>query len=95
MKIQQAEVLHIARLSRLSLSEAEVEQYGEDLNSILGYMDALNALNTDDIPPTSHAVTNGTVMRDDAVLPSLPLELVMANAPDHDMDHFRVPPVIE
>ncbi|MBB5021108.1 Asp-tRNA(Asn)/Glu-tRNA(Gln) amidotransferase subunit GatC [Desulfurispira natronophila] len=95
MKITQDEVLHIAKLSRLALSTEEVEMYQQDLSSILGYMDTLNSLDTRDVTATSHAVASAAFLREDTVTPSLPMEKVLRNAPDQDMDHFRVPPVIE
>ncbi|WP_027389933.1 Asp-tRNA(Asn)/Glu-tRNA(Gln) amidotransferase subunit GatC [Chrysiogenes arsenatis] len=95
MRITNKEVCHIATLSRLSLSETEIEKYRQDLNAILDYVETLQGLDTEGIEPTIQALSCGNVMRDDVVTPSLAMAAVVCNAPAHALDHFRVPPVIE
>jgi len=93
--ISRADVEHVARLSRLALSEAEVERMREQLSSILAYIDTLRALDTAGVEPTSHAVPLVNVMRDDDTRPCLPPDVALANAPDRSDGFFRVPRIIE
>jgi aspartyl-tRNA(Asn)/glutamyl-tRNA(Gln) amidotransferase subunit C len=95
MKITKAEVEHVALLARLEFSETEVERFTTQLNSILDYMDKLKELDTTKVEPTFHAVARKNVFREDAVLPSLPQDLSLRNAPDGDRGFFRVPKIIE
>ncbi len=95
MAITREEVLHVARLARLSLSEAEVGRLRDQLDNILDYIRQLDALDTRDVIPTSHAVEMGTPFRDDAVLPFGDKEAILSNAPDRVGDFFRVPRIIE
>jgi aspartyl-tRNA(Asn)/glutamyl-tRNA(Gln) amidotransferase subunit C len=88
-------VEHVARLARLDLSAAEKERMRTELDGILAYIDKLRALETRDVPPTSHAVPVTNVMREDEEWPSLPREEMLANAPDRHRDLFRVPKIIE
>ena len=94
-RISLADVEHVARLARLDLSAAEKERMRSELDGILAYIDKLRALDTRDVPPTSHAVPVTNVMRDDEERPSLPREDMLANAPDRQRDLFRVPKIIE
>jgi aspartyl-tRNA(Asn)/glutamyl-tRNA(Gln) amidotransferase subunit C len=93
--ISRDDVLHVARLARLALSDAEVERMREQLNAILAHIDALAAVDTAGVEPTSHAVPQFNVMRDDEPLPSFPCEAMLANAPDAAGELFRVPRIIE
>ena len=93
--ISREDVLHVARLARLELSEPELEKMREQLNSILTYIDRLKELDVTGVEPTSHAVPMVNVMRDDVVVPSFPREEMLANAPDRVGDFFRVPRIIE
>lgn len=95
MAVNRDEVLHIARLARLRLSEAEVETFGAQLSSILDYVEQLNELDTADVEPTTHAVPLVMHLRPDAVESRLSREEVLANAPDASDGHFRVPKVVE
>ena len=94
-KISLEEVDHVARLARLDLSAADKERMRSELDKILGYIDKLRALDTRDVEPTSHAVPVTNVMRDDVERPSLPVEDMLANAPDRHREMFRVPRIIE
>ncbi len=95
MAITKEEVLHVARLARLSLSEAEADRFREQLGNILSYIRKLDALDTKDVVPTSHAVEMGTPFRDDSVHPFGDKEAILANAPDRKGDFFRVPRILE
>ena len=93
MAISRDEVLHVARLARLALTEDEVERLTEELGAILDAVGVVSELDLADVPPTSHPLDLVNVWDDDEPRASLPLEDVFANAPDRDGDHFRVPPV--
>ena len=93
--ITREEVLHVARLARLHLTEAELERMRAQLDAILAYVDKLRELDVDGVEPTSHAVPLVDVMRDDALAPCLSQEAALANAPDRDGEFFRVPRIIE
>jgi aspartyl-tRNA(Asn)/glutamyl-tRNA(Gln) amidotransferase subunit C len=93
--ISRQDVEHVARLSRLALSDAEIEKMREQLAAILAHIDTLRALDTEQVEPTSHAVPMENVMREDEPRPCLPQEAMLANAPDRSTDFFRVPRIIE
>ena len=86
---------HIAHLSRLSLSDKEKGLFGEQLESILSYMDKLNELDTREIEPTSHVIAISNITRDDVQRPSLEREDALMNAPDKTEKFYRVPKIIE
>jgi aspartyl-tRNA(Asn)/glutamyl-tRNA(Gln) amidotransferase subunit C len=93
--IERKDVEHVARLARLALSDAELEKMRDQLNGILAYIEKLNALATEGVEPTSHAVPMVNVMRDDATAACLPRDEALANAPDRAGEFFRVPRIIE
>ena len=93
--ISRQDVEHVARLARLALSDAELERMREQLSGILAYIDKLRALDVEGVEPTAHAVPLVNVMRDDEVVPSLPQDEMLANAPDRVGEMFRVPRIIE
>ena len=93
--ITREDVEHVARLARLELSDAELERMREQLNAILGYIDKLRELDVTNVEPTSHAVPLVNVMREDEVVPCLPQDQMLANAPDRVGELFRVPRIIE
>jgi aspartyl-tRNA(Asn)/glutamyl-tRNA(Gln) amidotransferase subunit C len=94
-RISREDVLHVARLARLELSETEVVRMRSELSDILAYIDKLRSVDTAGVPPTSHAVPLTNVMREDEPRPSLPLADMLANAPEAAGDFFRVPRIIE
>lgn len=94
MSIDKKVVEHVALLARLKLSEEEKEIYTEQLNSILGYMDKLNKLDTSNIPPTAHVLPLKNVYRDDVVKPSMKREKALANAPVEVDGQFKVPKIV-
>jgi aspartyl-tRNA(Asn)/glutamyl-tRNA(Gln) amidotransferase subunit C len=93
--ISRDDVLRVARLARLALTDAEVETMREQLSAILSHIDALKAVDTTGVEPTSHAVPQFNVMRDDEPRPCFPVDEMLANAPDRFGDFFRVPRIIE
>jgi aspartyl-tRNA(Asn)/glutamyl-tRNA(Gln) amidotransferase subunit C len=90
--ISRDEVLHVARLARLALSDDEIDRLGAQLNAILEAVGKVSELNLSDVPPTSHPLDLVNVLAEDEPAPSLPLDDVFANAPERDGDAFRVPP---
>ena len=95
MAITREEVLHVARLARLAMSDDESDRLGGQLSAILDYVKQLDRLDTRDVVPTSHAIETGTPFRDDVVEPFGDKEALLANAPDRLNDCFRVPRIIE
>ena len=94
MSINRDDVLKIAHLARLELSEEEVEKYTGQLNSILNYMEKLNELDTEEVEPMSHPHDIRNVMRPDELKPSLSREEAMRNAPKRTDIYFKVPKVL-
>ena len=92
MAISREDVLHVARLARVTLSDAEVDAMTSQLQTILGHVDALSGLDLADVEPTAHALGQQHVVRPDAARPSWPLDEVLANAPAPQDGAFRVPP---
>lgn len=95
MKLSREEVLHITRLARLGLTEAEIEKMSEQLSNILENFEILKQEDTTDIPPTAQSIALQNVMRDDEVAPSLSADEVLDNAPRREGDCFRVRAVLE
>ena len=96
MKLSREEVLHIARLARLGLTETEVNQLREQLSNILENFEVLQRVDTTDVPPTAQAIPLQNVTRqDDEVIPSLPPSQILANAPRREADFLRVRAVLE
>jgi aspartyl-tRNA(Asn)/glutamyl-tRNA(Gln) amidotransferase subunit C len=93
MAISRDEVLHVARLAQLALTDDELERLTEELGKILDAVGVVSELDLADVPPTSHPLDLVNVWDEDEPRPSLPLEDVFANAPEREDDLFRVPPV--
>lgn len=89
--IEREQVLHVAKLSRLRLSEAEVERMAGELSGILEHVDRIGELDLDDVAPTSHVVDLENVLRPDQPRPSWPREVMLEQAPDPSSGAFRVP----
>lgn len=94
-KITLEQVEYVARLSRLALNDEEKEVFGEQLDSILKYVEKLNELDTSNVEPTFHVLSIKNVFREDEVKQSIPLEDALANAPDRVEDFFKVPRIVE
>jgi aspartyl-tRNA(Asn)/glutamyl-tRNA(Gln) amidotransferase subunit C len=92
MSISREDVLHVARLARLELSDAEVERFREQLSAILDAVSKVQELDLTGVPPTSHPLDVVNVWREDEPRPSLPVEEALANAPARRDDLFEVPP---
>jgi aspartyl-tRNA(Asn)/glutamyl-tRNA(Gln) amidotransferase subunit C len=92
MAITREEVLHVARLARLELSEEEVERFAGQLSAILDAVSKVSELDLADVPPTSHPLEISNAWDEDEPRPCLPLDDVFANAPARDGAYFRSPP---
>jgi aspartyl-tRNA(Asn)/glutamyl-tRNA(Gln) amidotransferase subunit C len=92
MGISKDEVLHVARLAQLALTDDEIERLTEELGAILDAVGVVAELDLTDVPPTSHPLDLVNVWDEDEPRDSLLLDDVFANAPDRDGDLFRVPP---
>ena len=92
MAITREQVLHVARLARLDLSEEEVARLQLELSAILEAVSKVSELDLEDVPPTSHPLDLVNVLRPDEPRPSLSLDEAFANAPEREGDAFRVPP---
>lgn len=95
MPIDRAAVDHVARLARLDLSDEERTKMEAELGTILAYAEEIQALDLDDVAPTSHSVPLRNVMRPDEIKPSLAPQDALANAPAAEDGRFRVPRIIE
>jgi aspartyl-tRNA(Asn)/glutamyl-tRNA(Gln) amidotransferase subunit C len=94
MALTREEVLHVARLARVGLTEADVTKFQQQLSQILDHFDVLRQIPTDDVPPTTHTLPLEGVMGADETRPSLPQEAVLANAPLDQDGHLRVRAVL-
>ena len=89
--IDREQVLHVARLARLELSEEEVSTMARELSSILDHIETIGGLDLDGVPPTTHVVEVASPLRPDEPRPSLPREVALAPAPAVDDEGFSVP----
>ena len=92
MAISRDEVVHVARLARLELTDDEVAKFQEQLSAIIDAISKVSELDLSDVPPTAHPLEIANTWAEDEPRPSLPLDEVFANAPDRDDDYFKVPP---
>ena len=92
MPITRDEVLHVAKLARLELTDEEVERLTVELGAILEAVGKVAELDLEDVPPTSHPLAVVNAWAEDEPRPSLSLDDAFANAPARDGDLFKVPP---
>jgi aspartyl-tRNA(Asn)/glutamyl-tRNA(Gln) amidotransferase subunit C len=93
--ISREEVAHLARLSRLAVTEEELDTFAGQLDVILQSVARVGEVAAADIPPTSHSVPLTNVFRDDVVVPGLPQVDALAGAPDAADSRFRVPRILD
>jgi aspartyl-tRNA(Asn)/glutamyl-tRNA(Gln) amidotransferase subunit C len=86
---------HVARLARLELTDDEKARLREQLGAILEHAAKVGEVAADDVPPTAYAIPRSNVLRPDEITPSLPVEEVLANAPEVEDDRFKVPKIVE
>jgi len=89
--IDREEVLHVARLARLQLSDAEIEPMARELSAVLDHIAKISELDLEDVPPTTHVAELTGRLRADEPRESLPREVVLAQAPAVSGDGFLVP----
>jgi aspartyl-tRNA(Asn)/glutamyl-tRNA(Gln) amidotransferase subunit C len=94
MALTRDEVLHVATLARLSLLPAEIELFTRQLNDILAYVEKLQELDTEGVPPLAHVIPVFNVFREDAVTACLDRDAVLDNAPAKEEGAFLVPRII-
>jgi aspartyl-tRNA(Asn)/glutamyl-tRNA(Gln) amidotransferase subunit C len=94
MKITEEEVIYVADLARLNLDAGAVERFAEQIGTILDYMDKLNQVDTQGVPPTSHAIFLNNAFREDEEPVHLDREAALANAPEKEEGGFMVPKVV-
>ena len=95
VKIDRAQVRKVAKLSRLKLTEAEVEEFTGQLSAILQYVEKMNELDTSGVEPLAHCLPISNVFREDCVKASLGTEKALANAPQRDGAFFKVPKILD
>ena len=95
MPLTQDEVRHVAELAKLRLTEAEIEEYTDQLSAILEYAAVIQEVDTSHVPPTPFVLPLSNVMREDEPRPSLSNDEALANAPDSGDGFFRVRAVFE
>jgi aspartyl-tRNA(Asn)/glutamyl-tRNA(Gln) amidotransferase subunit C len=93
--ISRAEVAHLARLSRLAVTDEELDMFSGQLDVILQSIARISDVAAADIPPTSHSVPLTNILRDDVVVPCLSREDALAGAPDVAENRFRVPRILD
>ena len=94
MKITKEQVLYVAHLARLDLDEESIEKFAGQIDEILGYIEKLNQVDTQNIKPTSHAIFLTNAFREDQERGHIERELALANAPEKEDGSFIVPKVV-
>ncbi len=94
-KIDKSQVKKVAKLARLDLSEAEIEEFAGQLSAIIDYVERMNTLNTEGVEPMAHCLPVSNVFRKDIIKKSLGTEKTLANAPEQDGQFFKVPKILE
>ena len=89
------EVRHVAELVKLELTEEEIELFAGQLSAVLDYAAQIQEVDTSQVSPTATVLPLRSVMRDDEVEPSLPVDRALANAPDQEDGYFKVHAVLE
>ena len=92
--IDREQVRKVAHLARLELTEAEEEQFTRELGSILEYVEQLQELDTENVPPTTRAIDVSNITRADKLEPYPDREALLDNAPEQDGDYFKVPKIL-
>lgn len=93
-RITEQDVRHVAKLSRLRLSDAEVAHFTEQLAAVLDYIAKLNELDVAGVEPMAHPLDLANVLRDDVEQPGIAVDMALANAPDRSPPFFKVPKVL-
>ena len=94
-KIDETQVRKVAKLARLELTEAEVDEFTGQLSAILDYVEKMDELDTTEVEPLAHCLPISNVFRQDCVKDSLGTEQALANAPQRDGEFFKVPKILD
>ena len=94
MKITKEEVVHVADLARLEMTEDAIDRFADQIGNILAYVDALKQVDTTDVVPTTHALSLSNVFREDDVKTPIDRDAAQANAPEKEEGLFLVPKVV-
>ena len=94
-KITENQVRQVAKLSRLALDDEQITQFTEQMGSILGYIEKLNELDVESVPPLAHCLPIHNVFRQDEIKPSLDPADALANAPQTHENYFKVPKILD
>ena len=94
-KIDQTQAKKVAKLSRLELTETEIEEFTGQLSAILDYVEKMNELDTADVDPLAHCLPISNVFRADCVKESLGTEKTLENAPQREGEFFKVPKILD
>ncbi|MCC7077757.1 MAG: Asp-tRNA(Asn)/Glu-tRNA(Gln) amidotransferase subunit GatC [Acidimicrobiia bacterium] len=95
MSISRADVVHVAKLARLELTEEEIEQFTGQLSDILDHAARIRELDTEDVAPTAHPLPLANVMREDEPGPTLDREAFLSQAPACEDGYVRVPRILD
>ena len=95
MRLSREEVIHIATLCRIGMTEEDLGRFQEQLSQILDQFEVLTQVGTDDVPPTAQSLDMHSVFKEDASRPSLSQEDALKNAPLRDDEYFRVKAILE
>ena len=93
--ITDADVRHVAKLSRLKLTDEQIADHTKQLGRVLDYIDKLNELDVEGVEPMAHALDLSNVLREDVPTEPLSVEKALATAPDSDPPFFKVPKVLD
>jgi aspartyl-tRNA(Asn)/glutamyl-tRNA(Gln) amidotransferase subunit C len=93
-RLTRDDVAHVARLARLRLDDAELDEFTEQLANVLAHAEDIERLDADDVEPTAHPLPLRNVFRNDVVRPSVDRDEVLASAPAAQDGQFRVPPIL-
>lgn len=94
-KIDREQAKKVAKLSRLELTDGEIEEFAGQLSAILDYVEKMNELDTTDVEPLAHCLPVSNVFRQDCVKESLGTQKALANAPQRDEEFFKVPKILD
>ena len=94
-KMTKEEVIEVAHLARLAITDEEAEHFADQLEAITNAMELLNELDTENVEPTTHVLQMVNVLREDKSIPGLDRELVLKNVKEHENGQVKVPTILE
>ncbi|MBU1055435.1 MAG: Asp-tRNA(Asn)/Glu-tRNA(Gln) amidotransferase subunit GatC [Proteobacteria bacterium] len=94
MKITRDDIIHVANLARLDMDEESIQKFVAQIDDILKYIETLNNINTEGVPPTSHAINLTNAFRDDEIKQNIERDALLENAPEKENGNFLVPKVV-